>query len=228
MHPMIFEIEGLTKRYRIGSGELEVLRDVSLTVGAGEKTAIVGASGSGKSTLLNILGGLDRPTAGTVRFEGVDLYRRPELERARLRARRIGFVFQAFHLLPELTLLENVMLPAWTSWNACLRRRAHEARARELIARVGLGERMVHLPRELSGGEQQRAAIARALMNDPDVILADEPTGNLDSAAGEQVLSCLFDLAGDAHRTVLLVTHNPELARRCDRILTLRDGRLDA
>jgi predicted ABC-type transport system involved in lysophospholipase L1 biosynthesis ATPase subunit len=145
-----------------------------------------------------------------------------------MRADRIGFVFQAFYLLPELSLLENVMLPAWTRWNAGFQRRRHEARARELIRRVGLEARARHRPAELSGGEQQRAAIARALMNDPDVVLADEPTGNLDSATGAQVLACLFDLVGDTHRTVVLVTHNDEIARRCDRRLSLCDGRLDA
>ena len=222
----VIQAQDVCKSYPMGRGDLRVLLGVDLEVRAGEKVALVGASGSGKSTLLHVLGGLDAPTGGTVRFEGDDLYALPHRTRARIRARRVGFIFQAFHLLPELTVRENVMLPAWTRWNAFLLRRAHAARAAELLDRVGLGHRLHHRPSELSGGEQQRAAIARALMNDPDVLLADEPTGNLDSHTGAQVMDCLFDLAGDARRTIVLVTHNPGLAARCARVLTLTDGRL--
>ncbi len=222
----VIQAQSVRKSYPMGRGELPVLLGVELEVRAGEKVALVGASGSGKSTLLHVLGGLDEPTGGTVRFEGDDLYALPQRTRARIRARRVGFIFQAFHLLPELSVLENVMLPAWTRWNAFLQGRTHTARASALLERVGLGHRLRHRPSELSGGEQQRAAIARALMNDPDVLLADEPTGNLDSHTGAQVMDCLFDLAGDAHRTIVLVTHNPDLAARCGRVLTLTDGRL--
>ncbi len=225
MAPVIQAL-GVHKSYLMGRRRLRVLQGVDLWVDAGEKIALVGASGSGKSTLLNVLGGLDQPSGGFVHFEGDDLYALPQRTRSRIRARRVGFIFQAFHLLPELTVLENVMLPAWTRWNAFLRRPAHTARATGLLDRVGLAHRLQHRPSELSGGEQQRAAIARALMNDPDVLLADEPTGNLDSQTGAQVMDCLFDLAGDAHRTVVLVTHNPDLAARCARVLTLKDGRL--
>lgn len=224
----VFRIERLCKSYALEKRKLDVLRGIGFDVQPGEKVAIVGASGSGKSTLLNVIGGLDRPDSGTVFFEGRDLYARSARARARIRARRVGFVFQAFHLLPELNVLENVLLPAWTHWSAFWNHRALEKRGHELMARVGLGDRASHRPSELSGGEQQRVAIARALMNDPDVILADEPTGNLDSTTGEQVLRCLFDLAGDAHRTVLLVTHNPDIARRCNRTLSLRDGVMEA
>ena len=222
----LLEAADVHKSYALGPRTLEILRGVSLAVRRGEKLAIVGQSGAGKSTLLNVLGGLDRPTAGRVQFDGRDLYGLSGWQRTRVRATRIGFVFQAFHLLPELNLLENVMLPAWTRWDAFRSAAKHRKRATELIERVGLRERMEHRPDELSGGEQQRVALARALMNDPELVLADEPTGNLDSVTGEQVLDALFELVGDAHRTVVLVTHNAAIAARCDRVLTLRDGAL--
>ena len=222
----LLEAADVHKSYALGPRTLEILRGVSLAVRRGEKLAIVGQSGAGKSTLLNVLGGLDRPTAGCVQFDGRDLYGLSGWQRTRVRATRIGFVFQAFHLLPELNLLENVMLPAWTRWDAFRSAAKHRKRATELIERVGLRERMEHRPDELSGGEQQRVALARALMNDPELVLADEPTGNLDSVTGEQVLDALFELVGDAHRTVVLVTHNAAIAARCDRLLTLRDGAL--
>lgn len=218
--------EDVHKAYPLGPRTLEILRGVTLAVARGEKLALVGASGAGKSTLLNVLGGLDRPTAGRVRFEGRSLYEIAGPVRTALRARRIGFVFQAFHLLPELTLLENVALPTLSL--GAPRRSPGERRRRalQLLERVGLGERLTHRPDELSGGEQQRAGLARSLVNDPDLVLADEPTGNLDSASGEQVLGCLFDLVREGDRTVVLVTHNPAVAARCDRVLTLRDGKI--
>ena len=221
------EAGSVVKRYRIGATEVPVLRGVSMQVERGEALAVVGASGAGKSTLLNVLGGLDRPTEGTVRLEGRDIYRLAPDRRARLRARRVGFVFQAFHLLPELSLIENVMLPAMTRWGGWGQAARDRARARELLERCGLGHRAEHRPDELSGGEQQRAALARALMNGPDLVLADEPTGNLDSLTGETVLANLFDLARDGRCTLVLVTHNHDLAARCDRTLTLADGRLE-
>lgn len=220
----ILDAAGLSKTYRIGRVDLPVLRRVTLRVHAGESIAIVGASGAGKSTLLHLLGGLERPSGGNVRFEGRDLYRLSGAERARVRARRIGFVFQAYHLIAELNVLENVLLSSLSGWGAFRNGRALRRRAADLIERVGLGERKRHRPDELSGGEQQRVAIARALMNDPDLVLADEPTGNLDSASGARILDALFALAHDRQRAVVLVTHNAELALRCGRRIELRDG----
>ncbi len=212
------------KSYRAGPRVVEVLRGASVAVRPGEKLAIIGASGSGKSTLLNVLSGLDRPSGGTIRIDGCDLYAMPSRERTAMRAHRIGFVFQAYHLLPELTLFDNVYLPARVRWEGFGGGTAARTRAADLIARVGLADRATHRPDELSGGEQQRAAIARALMNEPDILFADEPTGNLDSASGAQVLDSLFDLVAGGARTVVLVTHNPDIAARCDRVLSLRDG----
>jgi predicted ABC-type transport system involved in lysophospholipase L1 biosynthesis ATPase subunit len=216
----------LVKHFQMGHRSIEVLRGVALSVHRGERVAIVGASGSGKTTLLHVLAGLDRPTSGRVWLDGQDLYALPERVRTALRARSIGLIFQAYYLLPELTVFENVLLPARARWLPPARFDDARRRARELLAMVGLSDRMDHRPNELSGGEQQRAAIARALMNNPEILFADEPTGNLDSVSGQAVLDCLFDLARPSERTVLLVTHNPDIARRCDRILTLRDGRL--
>ncbi|MBM4154095.1 MAG: ABC transporter ATP-binding protein [Lentisphaerae bacterium] len=214
------------KSYRAGARVVEVLHGASVEVRPGEKLAIVGASGSGKSTLLNVLSGLDRPSAGAIRIDGCDLYAMPPRERTAMRARRIGFVFQAYHLLPELTLFDNVYLPARVRWEGFGGGAGARKRAAELIERVGLAARATHRPDELSGGEQQRAAIARALMNEPDILFADEPTGNLDSASGGQVLDSLFALVEGGERTVVMVTHNPDIAARCDRVLTLRDGRI--
>ncbi len=224
--PPRIEALDVHKAYRAGPRVVEVLHGASVAVRPGEKLAIVGASGSGKSTLLNVLSGLDRPSGGTIRIDGRDLYSMPVRERTAMRARRIGFVFQAYHLLPELTLFDNVHLPARVRWEGFGGGGAARRRAAELIERVGLADRASHRPDELSGGEQQRAAIARALMNEPDILFADEPTGNLDSASGEQVLDSLFALVGGGERTVVMVTHNPEIAARCDRVLTLRDGRI--
>ncbi len=223
--PPVIEAGDLRRVFQAGRAVVEVLRGVSLRIEAGERLAIVGASGSGKTTLLHLLAGIDRPTGGWVRFEGADLSAMPPGARAALRARRIGLVFQAYHLLPELSVLDNVWLPARIPGVPVGPAEAR-ARAWRLLGRVGLAGRAGHRPAELSGGEQQRAAVARAMINDPDVVFADEPTGNLDSAAGEAVLDCLFELAGDRPRTVVLVTHNPEIAARCRRVLTLRDGRL--
>ncbi len=221
---ILVETAEVHKAYRVGGRELEVLRGVTLRAARGETLAVVGASGAGKTTLLNVLGGLDRPTSGRVLFEGRDLYGLTGAARTRIRARRIGFIFQAFHLLPELDLVENVMLPVMSRWDWIRRAGAARRRAIELIERVGLGDRADHRPDELSGGEQQRAALARALMNDPDLVLADEPTGNLDSGTGARVMDVLFDLLADGRRALVLVTHNPALAGRCGRRVALRDG----
>ena len=212
------------RSYAVETRTLDVLRGVDLSVAEGESLAITGMSGAGKSTLLHVLGGLDRPTSGQVLYRGRDLYALGDRERSAIRAQKIGFVFQAYHLLPELTVLENVLLPGLSAAGAFLRGAALRARAAELLARVGLTERAAHRPNELSGGEQQRAALARALMNGPELLLADEPTGNLDSQTGEDVLRYLFDLAAERSLTLVIVTHNEAVAARCQRHLALRDG----
>jgi len=220
----ILDARDIHRVFTIETVSLHVLKGVSLQVREGETLCIMGASGAGKSTLLHILGGLDRPTEGQVSFQSVDLYRLPNRSRTELRATKIGFVFQAYHLLPELDVLENVMLPALSRFGASRRQAQNRQRALDLLEQVGLKDRARHRPMELSGGEQQRAALARALMNDPDIVLADEPTGNLDSATGDQVLQYLFDLTKERGHTLILVTHNEAVAQRCDRKLLLKDG----
>jgi len=219
----ILQAECLGKTYMLGQTAIPVLRDVSLSVHAGEVISIIGASGSGKSTLLHILGALDQPSNGTVRFQGCDLYALSAAQRTVVRGRHIGFMFQFYHLLPELDVLENVMLPALSTNGSSAGIRA---RAQSLLEAVGLAGRANHLPMELSGGEQQRVALARALMNHPDLMLADEPTGNLDSVTGSQVLEFLFALIRGKGHTLILVTHNIAVARLCDRVLELKDGHL--
>ena len=219
-------IEALEVRrsFVMGARTLDVLRGVSLAVAEGESLAITGMSGAGKSTFLHVLGGLDRPTSGRVLYRGRDLYAAGDRERSAIRAKKIGFAFQAYHLLPELTVLENVLLPGLSAAGAFLRGAKLRAQAAELLARVGLSDRALHRPNELSGGEQQRAALARALMNGPELLLADEPTGNLDSKTGEDVLRYLFELAAERRLTLVIVTHNEAVAARCKRHVVLRDG----
>ena len=220
----ILAAKDIERSYSIGKTTLDVLKGVSLEVGSGETVSIMGQSGSGKSTLLHVLGGLDNPRGGQVFFRGQNVYRMSPVRRARFRAENVGFVFQSFHLLPELDIVENVALPSMakrTGKNTAL------ARARELLAEVGLGERIGHRPQELSGGEQQRVAIARALMNEPDIIFADEPTGNLDSKTGDKVLHYLFQLIESRRHTLVLVTHSRDVASRCSRVLFLKDGILE-
>ena len=224
----LIEARAVRRSYRMGAVDIEVLRGVSIAVRAGETVSIMGASGSGKSTLLHLLGGLDRPTGGTVHFDGSDLGELSAGGLNELRGSSIGFVFQAYHLLPELNVLENVIIPAAARRGALMRMDAIKRRATELLERVGLSHRLLHRPVELSGGEQQRAAIARALINEPRLILADEPTGNLDSKTGEHVLECLMAFASESGRTMILVTHNDAIAARCDRRVTLLDGVLSA
>jgi len=219
----ILQAKGIDREYVIGKSRLEVLRGASLEVRTGETLSIMGASGSGKSTLLHVLGGLDKPSSGEVFFRGKSVYAMSPARRAEFRARSVGFVFQAFHLLPELSVLENVILPAMA---VGVRMPVARARAKELLGEVGLGERMLHRPQELSGGERQRVALARALMNEPEVVLADEPTGNLDSKTGERVLHYLFRLVLGRGHGLVLVTHSRELASRCSRKLHLKDGLL--
>jgi predicted ABC-type transport system involved in lysophospholipase L1 biosynthesis ATPase subunit len=216
----ILKAENLERSYTIGKTTLDVLKGVSMEVRAGEMLSIMGASGSGKSTLLHVLGGLDNPKAGTVHFNGQSIYGMSSPRRARFRADHVGFVFQSFHLLPELDIVENVALPAMTQNG---KGEARE-RAVDLLKEVGLGERIGHRPQELSGGEQQRVALARALINEPDVIFADEPTGNLDSKTGDKVLNYLFQLVEARRHSLVLVTHSEEVASRCSRELILKDG----
>ena len=214
--------EDLEREYRTGPEVVRVLRGASLTVAVGEVVALVGASGVGKSTLLHLLGALDRPSAGRVVFQGEDLFSRGEAALARYRRQEVGFVFQFYNLLGEMSALENAMLPALVARRP--RREARE-RAATALAEVGLGDRLHHRPGEMSGGEQQRVAIARALMNGPRVILADEPTGNLDPKTSEVVYDLFLQLQAARGIAFLIATHNPELARRADRIYRLVEGR---
>jgi predicted ABC-type transport system involved in lysophospholipase L1 biosynthesis ATPase subunit len=220
----LLSAEALEKRYRLPHGTVEVLRGASLDVGRRECVAIVGRSGAGKSTLLHLLGGLDRPDRGDVRIEDRSLFALKSRERAAWRARRVGFVFQSYHLLPEMDVADNVLLPAMAL--GATDRSALRRRALSLLEQVGLAGRAAHTPLELSGGEQQRVALARALMNDPALILADEPTGNLDRATGTQVLDLLFGITRDRGHALVVVTHAPDVAARCDRVLALEDGRI--
>ncbi len=220
----LLRADGIDKTYRIGQRDIPVLRDVSLNVGARQTLAITGPSGAGKSTLLHVLSGLDRPSAGRVFHREQDVYAMSPPRRTRWRARDVGFIFQTYHLLPELSILENVMLPVVAlggRMNAATRDRTVA-----LLDRIGLADRLEHTPATLSGGEQQRAAIARALINDPEIVFADEPTGNLDTATGEHILRCLFEMAGSGERALVMVTHNPDIAARCKRRFHLVDGLL--
>jgi len=217
----VLEARSLRKQVTSPEGILTILDDVSFQIAAGESVAVVGASGAGKSTLLALLAGLDEPSTGAVWLEGIELSALDEDGRAAARARHVGFVFQSFHLIPSLTALENVMLPLELAGRADAR-----AGAREVLRQVGLESRLRHYPRQLSGGEQQRVAIARAFVTRPSVLFADEPTGNLDTATGARVIQLLFDLNAAAGTTLVLVTHNRELAARCGRIIELDAGRL--
>ena len=223
----MLEVADIVKEYRLpGQKPIRVLDGVSFAVKAGEHVAVVGRSGAGKTTLLNILGGLDKPTAGDVRLGGESLFHGfgAARRRNRLRATKIGFIFQSYHLMPELDVVENVLLPSMTGR---ARIPGARARAKDLLAKVGLGDRLRHLPAELSGGEQQRVALARALMCRPEVILADEPTGNLDALTGEEILKLLFEV-NETPIACVMVTHSAAAAARCDRVLKLDGGHLAA
>ena len=220
---LVLEAEGLIREFREGDSTLRVLDGLSLTIRAGQCIAIVGASGSGKTTLLQILGGLDRPTAGHVRIQGRDIHALGEAERGALRNRTMGFIYQFHHLLPEFSALENVAMPL-------LVRRVAVAEAREraaaVLAEVGLEQRLTHKPHQLSGGERQRAAVARALVTQPALVFADEPTGNLDGRNAEQVFELLLRLNRERQTSLVIVTHDLRLAARMDRVLTLQQGKL--
>jgi putative ABC transport system ATP-binding protein len=215
------DVAGLGKTVADASGELVILSDIHFTVQAGATLALVGASGSGKSTLLGLLAGLDTPSAGSVRIDGVDLFALDEDGRAGLRKDKLGFVFQSFQLLAHLTALENVMLPLELRGDA-----GAAARARAMLERVGLGQRLRHYPKFLSGGEQQRVALARAFVTEPPLLLADEPTGSLDAATGEAVIDLMFRLNREQGSTLVLVTHDPAIAALCERRITLHAGRI--
>ncbi len=225
---VILRAEGLYKSYRMGAAQVRVLKGVELAVKTGEFVAVVGASGSGKSTLLHILGALDKPDKGLVKFEGTPLNRLSSGELNRFRNKMVGFVFQFYHLLDELNVSENVYLPAMVSksilgWLGC--RGRVKRRSRELLRQFGLAERAAHKPYQLSGGERQRVAIARALMNEPRLLLADEPTGNLDSETGNGILNVLEEL-NRSGQTIVMVTHDERIARRAGRVITLADGKM--
>jgi len=215
------EVYSLTKEYEHGGANVSVLRGVNLSLDPGEMVAIVGASGVGKSTLLQILGTLDLPTSGSIRFDGEELTRMSPSRLAEFRNRKIGFVFQFHHLLPEFTALENVMMPALIQR---ISRRVAEKRAADILGRVGLGHRLTHKPSELSGGEQQRVALARAMVLEPELLLADEPTGNLDSHTGEEIHQLFLELNRERGSTLLVVTHNDKLAALMPRRLRMLDG----
>jgi putative ABC transport system ATP-binding protein len=217
----IVAVEHVHKSVTDSTGTLDILRDIDFSLAPRETAAIVGASGSGKSTLLSIIAGLDTPTSGTVRLGGEDLFAHDEDGRASLRARKVGFVFQSFQLLGNLTALENVMLPLELAGQRDARRTAGE-----MLARVGLAQRLGHYPKVLSGGEQQRVALARAFVVEPAVLLADEPTGSLDFATGETVMNLMFDLNRERGTTLVLVTHDRAIAQRCEREITIEAGRI--
>jgi ABC-type lipoprotein export system ATPase subunit len=221
----LLSIRALTKNYAMGKRTLEVLRDVHLDVARGEFLALRGASGTGKSTLLHLIGGLDLPNAGEILFDGQNLVAFSERKLTEFRNRRVGFVFQAYHLLPELDALENVCLPARMARAATAKT---ESRGRELLARVGLKNRLDHKPSELSGGEQQRVAIARALINEPELVLADEPTGNLDSKTGGEIIELLKSLRAEKQTTLVIATHDANVAAHAERVIELVDGRIVA
>ncbi|MEO5606895.1 MAG: ABC transporter ATP-binding protein [Polaromonas sp.] len=219
----IVSVEHVFKSVTDSTGTLNILRDIDFSLNARETAAIVGASGSGKSTLLSIIAGLDTPTRGTVRLAGQDLFALSEDDRAALRAQQVGFVFQSFQLMANLTALENVMLPLELSGTKQAR-----ALAGDMLRRVGLGERLGHYPKVLSGGEQQRVALARAFVVKPAVLLADEPTGSLDFATGETVMKLMFELNEEQGTTLVLVTHDPAIAARCQRRITIEAGQIVA
>lgn len=217
------QLEGVDKRIKVGERVLYIIKNVSLTVPQGQMIAIVGPSGSGKSTLMGLIGGLDTPSSGQIQLDGVDIGQMDENKLTQIRNEKIGFVFQFFHLVPTLDAVDNVALPVRF---ANKRKYDPERRARDLLTTLGLGNRLDHRPSQLSGGQQQRVAIARALANDPPILLCDEPTGNLDTTTGQQIMDVLRQIQQDRNTTVVIVTHDPHIAEETDRIVTLVDGRI--
>jgi putative ABC transport system ATP-binding protein len=217
----VLAARGIGKTVKSGDSDLVILRDIELEITRGDAVAVVGASGSGKSTLLAILAGLDTPSTGTVELDGTDIFKLDEDARSVMRGRTVGFVFQSFQLLPALSALENVMLPLELAGHADAARRC-----RDMLVRVGLGERLHHYPKHLSGGEQQRVALARAFVVHPKLLLADEPTGSLDAESGADIIDLLFQMNREYGTTLVMVTHDEELARRCKRIVRLAAGRM--
>lgn len=221
------KIESVHKTYRSGQKDVRAVNGIDLEIERGRSLAIIGPSGAGKSTLLHILGGLDRPTSGKIRLDGVDIYKLPDGQRAKIRNERIGFVFQFYHLLPEFTALENVMLPAlMRSRESGVGSREIMDRAREALKAVNLEERISHRPGELSGGESQRVAIARAIINEPEALLCDEPTGNLDSKTSESIYELLFGLKSKFNTALIIVTHDENISKLTDHTIRLRDGKI--
>jgi len=216
----VLSLEGVTKSYQMGQVRVDALKGIDIHVSEGERVSIIGPSGSGKSTLLHILGLLDMPSTGTVRVDGTDVSKLSDNELSHFRGKKIGFIFQAFHLVPSLSSLENVALPMMF-YN--VPRAQREKKATEALARLGMDDRLHHLPSELSGGQRQRIAIARSLVNEPTILLADEPTGNLDSKTGEEVLK-IFDELNAEGKTLVVVTHDPNIAKRSPRLIKLKDG----
>ena len=227
MSAPLVDVRQLRRTYRMGTEEVRALDGVDLAIEEGELVAIVGQSGSGKSTLMNMLGCLDSPTSGAYRLAGVEVEGLGKEALAEVRNRYIGFVFQSFHLLPKQTALENVTLPLVYRRERRLPAGERRALAARALSLVGLRDRMLHRPNEMSGGQRQRVAIARALVSDPAIILADEPTGNLDSSTSEEILALLVSLQRDQGKTVIVVTHEPEVAQRCERVVRLKDGRVE-
>lgn len=220
MNDVILASRDVCKYYRSGTKAVMAVDSVSFDIHKGESLCVVGASGAGKSTLLQLLGGLDSPTSGKIILDGTDIYRLSDKARANTRNKRVGYVFQFYHLLPEFTALENVMLPAMIGGRRC------KDKARDILTSVGLGDRISHKPGELSGGESQRVAIARALINDPEVLLCDEPTGNLDSKTSEAIYRLLFEIKSKSNTALVIVTHDESLSKRTDSLLRLKDGRV--
>lgn len=222
----ILKAEGVQKFYQLVDRRLDILNKVAISVKENEFVAIVGPSGAGKSTLLHILGGLDKPNGGNVFLNDQNVYKLNDAKRARLRNEQVGFVFQFYHLLPEFDALENVLLPMLVQSGQQKKMDEIREEGKKMLAQVGLESRMTHKPYELSGGEQQRVAIARALINDPQVILCDEPTGNLDSQSGKEIIDLLFKFQKEKKKTVVIVTHDEHIARQSDRMFKMRDGQL--
>lgn len=220
----LVSVNAVYRTYKLEKNDIPVLRGLNLDVYRNEWLCLLGASGSGKTTLLNLIGCLERPDKGIITYNGLNVCNISKKARSQLRIKNIGFIFQSYHLLPELNILENVKLPSML--NGCFGRKATD-KAKDLLVKVGLKERLRHRPAELSGGEQQRAAIARALVNEPELVLADEPTGNLDSGTGEGILEIFRELHNNRARTIIMVTHNPEVAKLSDRVVVIRDGKIE-